>query len=219
MEVFLCYARRMSLLAASVLGLGLGIKHAFEPDHVAAVCTFVARGGSVGRAALSGALWGLGHGAVIVLGGGALIATGASVPPSIAALLEGAVAVMLVGLGIAALLAWRRQRGAPPAPPPAPGKRPLVVGLLHGAAGTAAITIFVASTIPSRQAALAFVGVFGLASVLAMAVVAALLAWPLRSATQRSPSLAPRAQAVAGIASIAAGLVLASQILGGAPPS
>ncbi|UQA57904.1 hypothetical protein [Polyangium aurulentum] len=209
----------MSLVAASLLGLGLGVKHAFEPDHVAAVCTFVARGGTVGRAALSGALWGLGHGAVIVVGGGALIATGASVPAPLAAVLEGAVAVMLVGLGIAAIVAWRRQRGAVQPPPPPPGKRPLAVGLVHGAAGTAALTIFVASTIPARHAALAFVGVFGLASVLAMAFVAALMAWPLRSATQRSPKLAPRVQLVAGIASIAAGLVLAAEVLGGAPPS
>jgi len=210
----------MSLVAASLLGLGLGVKHAFEPDHVAAVCTFVARGGSVGRAALSGALWGLGHGAVIVLGGGALIATGASVPATLAAVLEGAVAVMLVGLGIAAIASWRKQqqRGTSEPPPP-PSKRPIAVGLVHGAAGTAALTIFVASTFPVRQAALAFVGVFGLASVLAMAVVAALMAWPLRSATQRSPSLAPRVQLVAGVASIAAGLVLAAQILGGSPPS
>jgi high-affinity nickel-transport protein len=209
----------MSLVAASLLGLGLGVKHAFEPDHVAAVCTFVARGGSVGRAALSGALWGLGHGAVIVLGGGALIATGMSVPPGLAAVLEGAVAVMLVGLGIAAITSWRRQRGAAPEPPPPPSKRPLAVGLVHGAAGTAALTIFVASTIPARQAALAFVGVFGVASVLAMAFVAALMAWPLRSATQRSPKLAPRVQFVAGVASIAAGLVLAVQILGGSSPT
>ncbi|MDI1475514.1 hypothetical protein [Polyangium sp. y55x31] len=202
----------MSVVAASVLGLGLGLKHAFEADHVAAVCTFVARGGTVARAAWSGALWGLGHGAVMVLVGGALVASGATVPPSIALALDIAVAVMLVGLGIGALVS-RRQKVAEDGAPPKTVKRPLLVGLVHGASGTAALTLLVASTMQARTAALVFVGVFGLASVIGMALIAALVAWPMRSLTRVAPSLGPRLQALAGLGSIAAGIAVAATVI------
>ncbi|MDI1443982.1 hypothetical protein [Polyangium sp. 6x1] len=202
----------MSVVAASVLGLGLGLKHAFEADHVAAVCTFVARGGTVARAAWSGALWGLGHGAVMVLVGGALVASGATVPPSIALALDIAVAVMLVGLGIGALVS-RRQKQAEDDAPPKTVKRPLLVGLVHGASGTAALTLLVASTMQARTAALIFVGVFGLASVIGMALIAALVAWPMRSLTRVAPSLGPRLQMLAGLGSIAAGIAVASTVI------
>lgn len=202
----------MSVVAASVLGLGLGLKHAFEADHVAAVCTFVARGGTVARAAWSGALWGLGHGAVMVLVGGALVASGATVPPSIAVALDVAVAVMLVGLGIGALVS-RRQKVAEDDAPPKTVKRPLLVGLVHGASGTAALTLLVASTMQARTAALVFVGVFGLASVIGMALIAALVAWPMRSLTRVAPSLGPRLQVLAGLGSIAAGIAVAATVI------
>jgi len=202
----------MSVVAASVLGLGLGLKHAFEADHVAAVCTFVARGGTVARAAWSGALWGLGHGAVMVLAGGALVASGATVPAPVALALDVAVAVMLVGLGVGALVS-RRQKPAEDDAPPETIKRPIWVGLVHGASGTAALTLLVASTMQARSAALVFVGVFGLASVVGMALIAALVAWPMRSLTRVAPSLAPRLQVLAGLGSIAAGIAVAATVV------
>ena len=201
----------MSVVAASVLGLGLGFKHAFEADHVAAVCTFVARGGTVGRAAWSGAMWGLGHGAVLVLLGSALILSGATVPVAVAIALDIAVAVMLVGLGLAAL-AKRRHKPAGHVHHDVPSgvpRRPFAVGLVHGASGTAALTLLVASTMQTRVSALVFVALFGLSSVLCMALVATLIAWPMRSLTARAPSLAPRLQVLAGLGSIAAGVSIA----------
>ncbi len=203
----------MSLVTAALLGLGLGVKHAFEADHVAAVCALVARRGTVARAAQSGALWGLGHGAVIILAGGALVVLGARVPGPLAAALDAAVAVMLVGLGVSAL---RRS-------PTALGhdhehghdhdhristRRPIFVGLVHGASGTAALTLLVASTIPHRAEALAFITLFGLASILGMATAAALLAWPLRKAALHAPAIARGLRGVAGVGSIAAGVMV-----------
>jgi len=201
----------MSVLAAGALGLGLGLKHAFEADHVAAVCTFVARGGTISRAAWSGALWGLGHAAVLVLAGGLLVALGLSVPPMVALALDAAVAVMLVALGIMAITSRRKTHAHAHTHEESPKtvKRPFWVGLVHGASGTAALTLLVASTMQGRAVALVFVGLFGLSSVFAMAFVAALVAWPMRSLARRSPSLAPRLQALAGVVSIAAGVSIA----------
>lgn len=204
----------MSLVAATMLGFGLGVKHALEADHLAAVCTFVARGGSVTRAAKTGALWGAGHAAVIVLAGGALVATGASVPEPLALALDLAVAAMLIGLGFASLLSRRARHGhehehGHEHGPATSTRRPLAIGLVHGASGTAALTLLVASTIKARVEALAFVTIFGLASVVGMAVIAALVAWPLRSVGRRAPGVVRGVQAIAGAASIVAGLAVA----------
>lgn len=204
----------MSLVAATMLGFSLGMKHALEADHVAAVCTFVAHGGSVARAAKAGALWGVGHAAVIVLAGGTLVATGASVPAPIALALDLAVAAMLIGLGLTSILSRR----APPThdhshdhahDQDASTRRLLAIGLVHGASGTAALTLLVASTIQVRAEALAFVTIFGLASVVGMAFIAALVAWPLRSVAHHAPGHVRSLQSMAGAASIVAGVAVA----------
>jgi hypothetical protein len=207
----------MSFAAAVFLGLGMGVRHALEADHLAAVCTLVAGDGSVSRAAKVGALWGLGHSAVLVLAGGLLVAVGASVPAPIAAALDLAVALMLIGLGAAALrsmLASAAPTDAAPAPRSSGLRRPIAVGLVHGASGTAALTLLAASTISVRLHAIAFVVLFGLASVAGMAIVAAAVAWPLRSAARRAPSAMRFLQGLAGVASIAAGLAILGTVSG-----
>ncbi|MCK6592654.1 MAG: hypothetical protein HUU21_20650 [Polyangiaceae bacterium] len=203
----------MSFAAAVFLGLGMGVKHALEADHLAAVCTLVAGDGSVSRAAKVGALWGLGHSAVLVLAGGLLVAVGASVPEPIAAALDLAVALMLILLGGAAL---RSMLSNAPKEAPKTGtlRRPIAVGLIHGASGTAALTLLAASTISVRLHAIAFVVLFGLASIAGMSLVAAAVAWPLKSAARRAPSAVRVLQGVAGVASIAAGLAILASVAG-----
>jgi nickel/cobalt transporter (NicO) family protein len=193
----------MSVLTATALGLGLGLKHALEADHVAAVCTFVARGGTVGRAVQSGALWGLGHAVVLTLATGSLVLAGVSVPPRIETALDIAVAVMLVGLGIHALVTRPRVHDEPA---PTPNRRPFAVGVVHGASGTAALTLLVASRMHTPGAALVFVGVFSFAAVIGMALAAALVALPLRSLARMSPALIPHVQTAMAFVSIAAGI-------------
>lgn len=205
----------MSFAAAVFLGLGMGVKHALEADHLAAVCTLVAGDGSVSRAAKVGALWGLGHSAVLVLAGSVLVAVGASVPAPIAAALDLAVALMLMFLGGAALRSMLSS--APKEAAPASSgtlRRPIAVGLIHGASGTAALTLLAASTISVRLHAIAFVVLFGLASIAGMAIVAAAVAWPLRSAARRAPSALRFLQGLAGAASIAAGLAILGSVAG-----
>lgn len=193
----------MSVLVASALGLGLGVKHAFEADHVAAVCTFIARGGTVARAARSGALWGLGHAVVLTLATGSLVLAGISVPKSIEHVLDAAVAVMLIGLGVHALLSRRKYQDEPA---PVQNKRPFLVGVVHGASGTAALTLLVASTMSTPGAALVFVMVFSFAAVVGMALAATLLALPMRSLARLSPAWIPHVQTLTACVSIAAGI-------------
>jgi high-affinity nickel-transport protein len=90
-----------------LLGLVVGVRHAFEPDHLAAVSTLVTdfdrRPGGARRGALVGAVWGIGHTLALVIVGLVLIAAGALVPASVERALELGVAVMLVGLGVRAI--------------------------------------------------------------------------------------------------------------------
>lgn len=199
----------MQLSAAVLLGLGLGMKHAIEADHLAAVCTVVTADSGVARAAKTGALWGLGHAAVLVLAGGALVATGLSVPAPLAVVLDIAVAVMLVALGVAAIVSLRRGRDPSRGEAQQDPRRPFAIGLIHGASGTAALTLLVASTITVRSHAIAFVVLFGAASIAGMALVAALVAVPLRSAIARAPEVQRVVRGLSGAASIAAGVCVA----------
>lgn len=231
----------MSLMAAAIMGIGLGVRHAFEADHIAAVCTMVSRDHEppvslpaeasrwhvpegVARAARAGALWGVGHGAVIIVVGGALVATGASVPTPIASALDAAVAVMLVILGVLAIRSALHggERIADPHHgnphhhhlAPTSARRPVLVGLVHGASGTAALTLLVAAQIQARFEALTFVVLFGAASVLGMTAAATFLAWPLQRAVRRGPAFARKLRGLSGLASIAAGLAVAWTVIG-----
>jgi len=91
------------LLGAVGLGLVLGMRHALDADHVAAVSTIVSEQRGLRGSALVGGFWGLGHALALLLAGGALLAWRLRVTERVAALLEAGVAVMLVLLGILAI--------------------------------------------------------------------------------------------------------------------
>ena len=96
-----------------LLGLALGIRHAADPDHLAAVAALVARHRSPAAAARIGAAWGLGHSLVILAVGGTFIALRITAVPSWARAAELAVAAILVALGISNLRSLRATTGAP----------------------------------------------------------------------------------------------------------
>src|SRR3970282_1728641 len=98
-----------SLLALAGVGLLLGFRHAFEPDHLAAVSTLASRQGSLWSAARLGLAWGVGHtgavGAIVLL----VVALGVRLPPALWPAAELVVAALLVLLGAAVV--WRYARG------------------------------------------------------------------------------------------------------------
>src|SRR5688500_17027322 len=91
-------------LGGLALGLVVGVRHAFEPDHLAAVSTLVTDARGARRGAILGAIWGVGHTLALIVVGVVLLAAGGLVPARVEAGLELAVAVMLVGLGIRAIV-------------------------------------------------------------------------------------------------------------------
>src|SRR5690349_1588340 len=89
-----------SMLATLGFGLVLGLKHATEADHLAAVSTIVSERRSVWQSAAVGALWGLGHTASLLTAGLFVLGFGLLIPERLANFLELAVAIMIIVLGM-----------------------------------------------------------------------------------------------------------------------
>jgi hypothetical protein len=178
------------------------VRHALEPDHLAAVSTLVADRRSARHAASYAAAWGLGHALVLVAFGGALILVRARLPERVAAGFELAVAAMLVVLGVRAI-ARARIHGAGGLTHEHPAgddghaavphghddhvhvrgltlaKQPLLVGCVHGLAGSGALAAVVLSQVSSPLAGLAYVAVYGGGAALGMAMLAGVAGVPL----------------------------------------
>ena len=190
----------LELLTSSGLGSLLGMRHALEPDHLAAVSTLVSRERSGIRAALLGVCWGLGHTFSLVVVGALLVVLRKEMPSAVSDFFELAVAFMLVGLGVRAIVQAARHGGDGPtrlhrhgrlvhshAGVPAHlhvgdwtlARRPLIIGAVHGLAGSGALTALVLATLPTTAAQLAYMALFGLGSTVGMAALTGLLGWPL----------------------------------------
>src|SRR5438034_11020743 len=93
----------LELMTSSGLGSLLGMRHALEPDHLAAVSTLVTGERSGYKAAFLGACWGLGHTLALLVCGVVLVVLRAEMPARVSDLFELGVALMLVGLGVRAM--------------------------------------------------------------------------------------------------------------------
>ena len=163
------------------LGLTLGVRHAFEPDHLAAVSVLNADGPSPSQGLLLGAMWGLGHS--LAIGGASLLLASLSseMPHQWAFGLEFGVAVMLALMGGRALYTGLGLTGFPAlsnVQPSRTRRQALGVGLVHGLAGSGALTAFMLGTIPTTAARVLFVLLFALGSTLSMSVISGGLGWP-----------------------------------------
>lgn len=222
----------LDLLTSSGFGSLLGMRHALEPDHLAAVSTLVTRERNGVKAALLGVCWGLGHTAGLIVVGAVLIILRAELPARIADIFEMLVAIMLIVLGTRAVLqalqqgqpshlhrhtfAVHRHSGLPAHVHIGTwtlARRPLLIGAIHGLAGSGALTALVLTTLPSTAARLSYMALFGLGSTLGMAVLSGLLGWPLarlgaHHAVARGVSLA------VGTMSVALGLLWGYPLVG-----
>jgi ABC-type nickel/cobalt efflux system permease component RcnA len=227
------------LLTTAGVGFVLGLRHALDPDHVAAVSTILGTQGSLRRSSLVGTFWGLGHALALLVAGGALLVLRLSVPPAVERWMESAVAVMLVILGAAALRSGLRgvtlhahrhahdgrehvhlhahHAEAAAAHDHAHlrfGLRPFLVGAVHGLAGSGAVAVLALSAAPSLAAGLAYILALGLGAVAGMLVLSTLLSLPLALMPQRHAELHRRFQLLAGACTVALGLWLFRQNLG-----
>jgi len=221
-------------LTGMLLGLLVGLRHALEPDHLTAVSTLVTEVRDARRGALLGAIWGVGHTVALVIVGAALLAAGASLPGRVAAGFECAVSAMLILLGVRAIVRAIPLGEAAPVAPHRHGPfehahavaaphihvagrvvawRPLVIGLVHGLAGSGALTALVFAALPTTALRIAYIALFGLGSVAGMAIASGVAGASLRAVTRR-PGARRTLSLVTGAVSIAVGLLWAIPIAG-----
>jgi ABC-type nickel/cobalt efflux system permease component RcnA len=221
-------------LGGLLLGLVVGVRHAFEPDHLAAVSTLVTESRGARRGALLGAIWGLGHTLALVVVGIALLIAGSLVPARIETTLELAVAIMLVALGVRAIVRAVRDGRAGQVAPHSHGTtrhshaapdgghvhvgatplawRPLAIGVVHGLAGSGGLTALVFAELPSDAARVIYIALFGAGSIAGMALASGLAGASLARVT-RTPDAARRLGGFAGLLSIVVGVAWAVPLL------
>ena len=195
----------MTILPALGLGIALGVRHATDADHVAAVGTMVTESGSARRAAWIGVSWGIGHSTSVLLVGGALVLLRLPMPVRVALALEFVAALMLIGLGVRSLVSRRRVSHGN-------AVRPAAIGVVHGLAGSAVLALLVLSATDSAAAAAVYLLSFCLGTILGMTLITAVLTVPARLGGTRVASLDRHIRVVAGIASLAIGLLLAHRV-------
>jgi hypothetical protein len=198
----------MTLAAILVLGFFLGMRHATDADHVVAVSTIVSQARTARAAAPIGILWGLGHTFTILLVGGAIILFGIVIPARVGLGMELSVAMMLIvlgGLNVRGVVGDVRVRSVR-------SVRPVIIGVVHGLAGSAAVALLVLGTIRKPAWALGYLLVFGVGTIAGMLLITTALAFPIAAAAQRFDHFNRALGAVTGLASIAFGAVLFYEI-------
>jgi cytochrome c biogenesis protein CcdA len=220
-----------------ILGLGflLGMQHALEADHIAAVSSIAARRSDVADIVKHGLTWGLGHTVTLFVVAGAAMLLGHAIPQNWSRPLETAVGVMLVGLGAHVL--WRLARDrvhfhshrhgdgtvhlhahshAGETVPHARAAhqhghgfrwRTLLVGLMHGMAGSAALLVLTVSQAKSPAIGLLYVALFGIGSMIGMGALSSLIAVPLAVSARWLTSANRGLQGAVGVVTIAIGVM------------
>lgn len=221
------------------LGLGfvLGLKHALEADHLIAVSTIVSEHKTVWKSALVGTMWGIGHTLSLLVVGVVVLFMRLSISPRLALSMEFSVALMLILLGANVL--WKYRRGehlhvhsheqggswhlhfhshAPASEssrshhPVQIQRRPLWVGMVHGLAGSAALTLLVLTTLPTPLSGLVYILVFGLGSIGGMLLMSTAISLPFVLTAQRFDRFNHHIRFLAGTLSALFGGFLAYQI-------
>ena len=191
-------------LSILVAGLLLGLRHATDPDHVVAVTTIVSRRGSLRSAGLVGTAWGIGHTLTILVVGGAIVLFKLTISPRVELALEMVVAVMLIVLGIANISGERAQVES--------RTRPLLVGVVHGLAGSAAVGLLVLTLIDSAPLAMAYLVLFGAGTIVGMVLMTVAIALPSLFAVHRMANAGRYLRLASGAVSIVFGVMLAHHI-------
>lgn len=195
-------------LSLLVLGFLIGMRHAVEADHVAAVASLATKNTSLRDTIKHGAVWGLGHTITLFMFGSIALLADTIIPKDLAAFLELSVGIMLILLGADVLYRLYKKRIHFHAHKHHDGikhfhahshagennhkksahnhkhiktfpKRALIVGLMHGMAGSAALILITLQSVQYLSTGLIYIGLFGLGSIVGMAILSAIIAVPL----------------------------------------
>ncbi len=229
------------MLSLLFIGFLIGMRHALEADHVAAVASLATGTDSLKSAVKHGAVWGLGHTIALFLFGSIVILTDSIMPENMAMGLEFAVGVMLILLGIDVIQKMLRDRvhfhthqhdnrqqhfhahkhNNEKAHNPEKHEhshvkkfpmRALFIGLMHGMAGSAALILLTLQTVTSAWTGMLYILLFGIGSIVGMAVLSVAISIPLKHSAKGLTWLNNGLQGVIGFATIILGTTLVYDI-------
>jgi sulfite exporter TauE/SafE len=190
------------------LGLAVGLEHAFEPDHIAAVSTQISKSKfskksitqmfkeSITKSSILGVIWGAGHTTTLVFIGLMVYALSITIQDQIFSGFEFGVGLMLVFLGITTILN-RKIKFKHKHPhhhddgtihfdehdhkdsDHKHGHKSYVIGLIHGLAGSGSLVVLTAATLDNVSLVLGFILIFGIGSMIGMAIVGSLMGIPI----------------------------------------
>lgn len=232
-EIFFAFSAGSTV---GILGLGffLGLKHATEADHLAAVSTIVAERKSLWSSTLIGGFWGLGHTISLFLAGIFVLLLNFQISEQTERILEFCVGVMLLFLGLNVLRKILKggklhfhthehgdhEHAHPHIHEKAKSDeqhthhgfkfspRSIIIGMIHGLAGSAALMLLIIPTIESRTLGLIYIIVFGIGSIGGMMLMSFLVGLPFHLTASRFNRFNNILQSVAGFVSIALGLFI-----------
>ena len=225
-----------------LMGLLLGMRHAMESDHVAAVASLVTKSPSMRESIRLGSVWGLGHTVTLFVFGSAVMLLDRMIPERMALMLEFAVGMMLVGLGIDVVRRFMRERIHFHLHRHADGTlhwhahahkdqsplhldishehshtsrfplRALLVGIMHGMAGSAAMIVLTLQAVQSFAMGLIYIALFGLGSIGGMALLSMVIMLPLRHSANRFAGVRSYLQLAIGSATTLLGVGMMFEI-------
>jgi high-affinity nickel permease len=213
-------------------GLGLGLAHSLDADHVVAVTTLVCNNKSIRKSIASATVWGIGHSAVLLVAGLAVLFLRVAIPESVVSIFEFAAAILLVILGIYVIRPLiiekihihKHKTGIAHThthshshTPDTTGHRQLhksaLTGVLQGLGGTAALMLVTLTTVNTVEMGTLFIVVFGVGVILGMVGISCLVGSVIAYAANRLEKVHKIIIAITGSVSIAFGITIIISIL------
>lgn len=223
----------LSTFSILIIGFVIGLKHAVEADHLAAVSTIVAERKSIFSSMIIGGFWGVGHTLSLIIVGALVVFLKLQISETVEARLEAIVGGMLVLLGLNALRKlWQKEKihvhthehkgGHPHVHLHAHeaekreeshhfmrfSPRAIGIGMVHGLAGSAGLMLLVIPTISSPVIALLYILIFGIGSIAGMMLMSLLIGLPLHLTAGKFEVLNKSILGLAGIFSFALGVFI-----------
>ena len=222
------------MLSLLFLGFIIGMRHALEADHFAAVASVTSRGMNSQQALRHGVAWGIGHTITLFLFGTTVLLIDQVIPAQLAATLEQVVGGMLILLGLDVIWQAYKNRihyhlhkhdnkcphfhahshvGAGAHEKSTHRHkhhnefpmRTLFIGLIHGMAGSAALILLTLDTVPTIGLGLAYIALFGIGSIVGMGMLSVIISIPIQASSKKLTWLHNSLQFTIGIGTLAIG--------------
>lgn len=192
-DLIASYSDGAAVWIVVALAILLGLRHATDPDHVAAVMTLVAgtKAHAARSAASLGAAWGLGHAVTLFAFGVPILLLDQYLPERAQQAAETAIAVVIAYLAVRLIVRWRQglRRLEEAHSHPHRGRTKLSafgIGLIHGMGGSAGVGVLLVASIESQALSVISLALLAIFTAVSMTMLstgfgAALASRPLRS--------------------------------------